>query len=64
MECTITFFRMSMNGQEMKERVEEQIKKTGLPATDENIRKVVFWNRKAKGEHSCSEVREYLTAKE
>ncbi len=51
-------------GQKMRERVEEQIRKTGLSVTSENIRKIVFWNRKTKKEHTCNEVKEYLEVKD
>lgn len=47
-------------GQEMKEKIGGQIQKAGLPVTDENIRKIVFWNRKEKKEHTSSEIRVYL----
>ena len=47
-------------GNEMSNRVEDYIRKAELPVTRENIRKVVFWNRKEQKEHSVEEIRDYL----
>ena len=47
-------------GNEMSNRVEDCIRKAELPVTGENIRKVVFWNRKEQKEHSVEEIRNYL----
>ena len=47
-------------GNEMSNRVEDYIRKAELPVTGENIRKVVFWNRKEQKEHSVEEIRNYL----
>lgn len=47
-------------GNEMSNRVEDCIRKAELPVTGENIRKVVFWNRKEQKEHSAEEIRNYL----
>lgn len=47
-------------GNEMSNRVEDYIRKAELPVTGENIRKVVFWNRKEQKEHSAEEIRNYL----
>ena len=47
-------------GKEMCNRVENYIRKAELPVTRENIRKVVFWNRKEYKEHSFEEIRHYL----
>ena len=47
-------------GQEMRERVEEQFHVINLPVTEERIRKVVFWNRKDKKEHKAQEIKRYL----
>lgn len=47
-------------GEEMKVKVEECIRKAELPVTQENIRKIVFWNRKEQKKHSVEEIRNYL----
>lgn len=47
-------------GNEMSNRVEDYIRKAELPVTRENIRKVVFWNRREHKEHSFEEIRNYL----
>ena len=48
-------------GHEMKVQVETQIRKADFPVTDENIRRIVFWNRKEKREHTDNEIRAYLS---
>lgn len=47
-------------GKSMSSKVENNIRKAELPVTKENIRKVVFWNRRAHKEHSFEEIRNYL----
>ena len=47
-------------GKEMSGRVENYIRKAELPVTRENIRKVIFWNRRGHKEHSFEEIRNYL----
>lgn len=49
-------------GQEMKERVSIQIEEAGILLTNENIRQVVFWNRKEKREHSAVEIQRWVSA--
>lgn len=45
-------------GQEMKSRVAEAIRKSGLEDTEERIRRVILWNRKEKREHLPEEIKE------
>ncbi len=47
-------------GYEMKARVMEEINKAGFDASEETIKKIVFWNRAEKYEHTADEIREYL----
>lgn len=47
-------------GKSMSRKVENYIRKAEVPVTKENIRKVVFWNRRAHKEHSFEEIRNYL----
>lgn len=44
-------------GQKMKDRVIEAIRGSGLEDTEDRIRKVIFWNRKEKREHTAEEIR-------
>lgn len=41
----------------MEESVIKQIKLAGLKATENNIRKIVYWNRKEYREHSSEEIK-------
>ena len=47
-------------GQEMKKRVEKEIVHAGLAASEETIKKIVFWNRAEKYEHTAHEIKKYL----
>lgn len=47
-------------GEEMRKRVEDCIRRARLPVTWKNIRKIIFWNRKGYKEHSIEEIRNYL----
>lgn len=47
-------------GQEMKKRVENEIVHAGLEASEEIIKKIVFWNRAEKHEHTAHEIKKYL----
>lgn len=47
-------------GKEMKDRVTSQISKAGFETTEENIKKVIFWNRTENYEHTPDEIKEYL----
>lgn len=49
-------------GRQMCEEIEKRIREAELAATDENIRKIVFWNRKEKKEHTSDEIKEHLVA--
>lgn len=44
-------------GFQMEESVIKQIKLAGLKATENNIRKIVYWNRKEYREHSSEEIK-------
>lgn len=50
-------------GLEMKKLVIKAIHNAGLSATRDRIRKIVFWNRKEKREHTGDEIRNYLVLK-
>lgn len=47
-------------GSHMRNRVEKQIQKAGIPVSDDVVRKIVFWNRKTEYEHTSQEIKEYL----
>ena len=47
-------------GQEMRERIEEQLRAVNLIVSEDNIRKIVIWNRKDKKEHDAQEIKKYL----
>ncbi len=47
-------------GQKMKQRVSDVIKNAGIKATEERIRKIVYWNRLERHEHGERDVRLYL----
>lgn len=47
-------------GREMKRQIEERIQNAGTAVTEENIRRIVFWNRKEKKEHTIEEIRDYF----
>lgn len=47
-------------GAEMKNRVSDIIKKAGFEATEEKIRKIVYWNRLKHCESGVEEVKKYL----
>ena len=51
-------------GQEMKQRVSDVIKETGLRVTESRIRKIVYWNRLERHEHGEQDVRLYLLQNE
>lgn len=44
-------------GFQMEESIIKQIKLAGLKATENNIRKIVHWNRKEYREHSSEEIK-------
>ena len=47
-------------GQKMRECIVEQLHAVKLPVSEDNIRKIVFWNREDKKEHSAQEIKKYL----
>ncbi len=47
-------------GAEMKNRVSNVIKKAGFKATEEEIRRIVYWNRLKHCESCVEEIKEYL----
>lgn len=47
-------------GVEMKNRVSNVIKKAGFKATEEEIRRIVYWNRLKHCESCVEEIKEYL----
>lgn len=47
-------------GEEMRRKVETCIRKTQMPVNDDNIRKIVFWNRREQREHTVDEISSYL----
>lgn len=47
-------------GAEMKNRVSNVIKKAGFKATEEEIRRIVYWNRLKYCESCVEEIKEYL----
>ena len=47
-------------GQKMRECIVEQLHAVKLPVSEDNIRKIVFWNREDKKEHSAQEIQTYL----
>lgn len=50
-------------GQEMKNRVETAIKDAGYVPTNAIVRKIIYWNRIEKYEHTSEEVLQYLKVK-
>lgn len=50
-------------GQEMKTRVVKEISDAGFDATEDTIKKIIFWNRAEMYEHTADEIREYLKGK-
>ena len=51
-------------GREMKDRVAEAIRESGLSDTEERIRQVILWNRKEKREHLPEEIGEIASLSE
>lgn len=47
-------------GKEMREHIEEQFRTIKLTVSEEDVRKIVFWNRKEREEHAAQEIRQYL----
>lgn len=47
-------------GAEMKNRISGTIKKAGFEVTEEEIRRIVYWNRLKHCESGVEEVKEYL----
>lgn len=47
-------------GQEMKIRVSEAVEEAGYPANEENVRKIIWWNRAEQIEHSSEAIHEYM----
>lgn len=47
-------------GKEMREHIEEQFRTIELTVSEEDVRKIVFWNRKEREEHAAQEIRQYL----
>ena len=47
-------------GQKMRECIVEQLHAVKLPVSEDNIGKIVFWNREDKKEHSAQEIKKYL----
>lgn len=47
-------------GQKMRKHIEEQLYKAGIPISEECIRKIIFWNRREKKEHTAWEIKNYL----
>lgn len=49
-----------LQGQEMKTRIIKAIYDAGFEATDVVVKKVIFWNRAEKYEHTVDEIKEFL----
>ena len=47
-------------GKEMRDNIFRQLKEVGFPATEEQIRKVILWNRRTHMEHTAKEIKNYL----
>ncbi len=47
-------------GREMKQDIIKKMEQEKVPATENNIHKVVLWNRKSMIEHTGEEIRDYL----
>ena len=48
------------HGHKMKNRISDAIEKAGFRATEERIRKIVYWNRLEQREHEVEEIQLYL----
>ena len=47
-------------GGEMRKKVETYLRKAEILVTDENIRKIVYWNRREQRQHTIDEIKNYL----
>lgn len=47
-------------GREMRKKVETYLQEAEVLVTDENIRKIVYWNRREQREHTIAEIKSYL----
>lgn len=50
-------------GKEIKEDAVRRIREAGLVAGEEQIRKVIFWDRRERGPHSAEEIQRFLKEK-
>lgn len=50
-------------GKEIKEDAARRIKEAGFPAGEEQVRKVIFWDRKERRPHSGEEIQRFLKEK-